>query len=191
MISRIRIQTKESTQIEAGSVVIAQPFWQDEKYKRSVIMILEHDATGSVGMIMNKQSTLCMHDVLPELETGLPLFYGGPYSGGTISYIHNYPEVPESSSIGNELFLNGNYDCLKEMSKQKKITSRKIKFFAGLVYWNAGELESEAFDKKWWISKITAQELFTAMPEDLWSYELLSNGHVYGLLTEFPDPLLS
>jgi len=154
-------------------------------------MLLEHDSTGSIGVIVNKQSTLCLLDALPELETGLPLYYGGPYGAGSISYIHNHPDVPESIHLGNEIFLNGNYDSMKDLMLNKKLTSRKIKFFAGLVYWRAGELQMEMLESKWWVAKITAQELFTAMPEELWSYELLSNGHPYGLLNEFPDPGMS
>jgi len=154
-------------------------------------MLLEHDNTGSLGMILNKQSTLCLLDALPELETGLPLYYGGPFCNGSISYIHDCAGIPEAVPMGNDIFLNGDYDCMKEMILSKKMKPGKIRFFSGLVHWSAGELEWEANENKWWTGKISAQELFTASPEELWSYELISHGHVYGLLNEFPDPCMS
>jgi len=188
MFSRVFSKSKKESTIQIGSILIAQPFWQDEKYKRSVIVILEHNAEGSKGIILNKLSTLTVNEALPELELGLPLYYGGPTNPEIISFIHNYPSLPETFSIGNELFFDGNYDYLLEMIKSKNINLRKIRFFSGFVLWTAGQLESEIQEGKWWTSELTAQEFFTASPEELWTYELLTNGHIYGLLNELPDP---
>src|SRR5204863_2627849 len=112
------------------SVLIAQPFWQDEKYRRSVIIILEHNNEGSKGIILNKLSTLMINEALPELEVGLPLFYGGPFNPEIISFIHGYPSFPQTSSMGNELFFDGNYGYLLEMFRTKSINLRKIRFFS-------------------------------------------------------------
>jgi putative transcriptional regulator len=188
MFSRVFIKSKKETNLDVGSVLLAQPFWQDEKYRRSVIMLLEHNSEGSKGIILNKASTLTVNEALPELETGLPLYYGGPFKPEIISFIHNYPSLPETFGIGNEMFFDGNYEYLLEMFRNKNINLRKIRFYSGFVLWTPGQLESEIQESKWWTSEMTAQEFFTTSPEELWTYELLNNGHLYGLLNEFPDP---
>ncbi len=188
MFSRVTTKAKKNTRIETGSVLIAQPFWQDEKYRRSVILILDHNNEGSRGIILNKLSTLMIKEALPELEIGLPLYYGGPFNPEIISFIHSYPSFPETTSIGNELFFDGNYEYLLEMLQSKTINLRNIRFYSGFVIWTAGQLESEIGEGMWWTSELNAHELFNAPSEELWTYELLMNGHIYGLMNEIPDP---
>jgi len=128
---------------------------------------------------------------LIDVDLGLLLYYGGPFASHAISFIHNYPEVPDSLHLGNELFFDGNYEFLLNMLENKKINLRKIRFYSGCVVWDAGELENEIREHKWWTSELTAQQFFSASTEELWTNELLNNGHIYGLLNEFPDPCLS
>ena len=188
MFSRsFRKQNKE-IKTEIGSLLIAQPFWQDEKYKRSVILLLESDEKGRTGIILNKQTNLCLFDVIPELELGLPLYYGGPFDTRIISFVHSDPHIPDSVFLGNDLFYGGNFEYLHENIRNKNISLQKIKFYAGFVQWNCGQLESELSENKWWTGEINAQEFFTASADELWTYELLSNGHIYGMMNEFPDP---
>jgi putative transcriptional regulator len=189
MRPRIQRKVKESREIRIGSVLIAKPFWQDENYKRSVILLLEHDTNGSAGLILNKPSTLSIHDALPELNILYPLYYGGPSEIKTVSYIHNNSKVPETIHIGNELFWGGDYDELVEMVNKKQFDIRHIKFCAGFVHWTPGQLEEEIANELWWNDEINPQELFSTPADDLWSYKLISNGHLYGLLNNVPDPV--
>jgi putative transcriptional regulator len=191
MFSRSSIKVKKIPLIEAGSLLIAQPFWQDEKYKRSVIIILDHNYSESSGIILNKSSNLCVADTLPELEIAPPLYFGGPFDPNIISFIHSDESIPEAVDLGNNLFYGGNYEYLKEMIERRQIKLKKLKFFSGFVKWGAGQLEAEIAENKWWTSEINAHELFDTSVDDLWVYELLANGHIYGILNEFPDPCMS
>jgi putative transcriptional regulator len=171
-----------------GSILLAQPFWNEERYKRSVIMLLEHNEHGSKGIIVNKLSTLDMNEALPELEVDLPLYYGGPSNPEIISFIHNYFSMKESFPLGNELYFDGNYEELQERIRNKRIDLKRIKFFSGFVEWNRGELEQELEKKKWWVSSLMSKEFFTTSYDELWKYKLLMDGHIYGLMEELPDP---
>lgn len=73
------IKTKKSQNVDVGSLLIAQPFWQDERYKRSVIYVINHDHAGTTGIIINKLSTLNVKEALPAITKNLPLHYGGPH----------------------------------------------------------------------------------------------------------------
>jgi putative transcriptional regulator len=191
MKPRFQRRVTEKQEARVGSVLIAKPFWNEENYKRSVIFLLEHDRSGSAGIIINKPSTLSIHDALPELNVLYPLYFGGPSEIKTVSYIHNNSNVPDAIYIGNELFWGGDYESLVEMMNSRKINLKHIKFCAGFVHWAPGQLEEEIFESKWWLDEINPQELFTTAPDDLWSYKLISSGHLYGLMNEVPDPVLS
>src|SRR5882724_36864 len=141
MKSRPDIKLKSSLKVTVGSVILAQPFWEDEIYKRAVILITDHDANGTRGIIINKASTVHINEALPEINAQDPVYFGGPIASRMISYIHTIPAI------------------LEEMIKEHEIDFEKIKFCAGIVEWNAGQLEYEINENKWWVAKLTADEL--------------------------------
>jgi len=179
---------KEKPVIQAGSILVAQPFWNEECYKRSVIILLEHDFEGSTGIILNKASNLEVRDALPELNLRTTLYYGGPSSIKTIAYIHQDASIPDAVYVGNDLFWGGDYEFLQKKIIGGKVSKDSIFFSAGFVRWTAGELNSEIDGDKWWVNEITSSDLFTTPKERLWANKLIEDGHMYGLLDEIPDP---
>src|SRR4051794_38528336 len=87
---------RENASVEVGSILLAQPFWQEQDYRRSVIIILDHDKWGSTGIILNKLSNLNVQDVLSEFDLYHPIYYGGPHKTDMITYIHNYNSLPDA-----------------------------------------------------------------------------------------------
>ena len=191
MKSRKFTKEKKSQDIDVGDIIIAAPFWQDLRYRQSVIILLNHDNVGSTGIILNKQTTLSVKEALPAITKKLPLYYGGPFDTHTVSFIHTNPEVPEAVNLGNELFWGGDFDYLGQMIRDKQMDMEKIKFFAGFVEWSNGQLEAEISENKWWKSELTSHEVLTTSSENLWSHELIINGHVYGMVHDLPDPSLN
>ncbi|MNL76674.1 hypothetical protein D3C87_2026780 [compost metagenome] len=57
MISRLQPNT--------GRLLIPEPFLMDPNFKRSVILITEHQEEGTVGFILNHSSALILSDVIP------------------------------------------------------------------------------------------------------------------------------
>lgn len=186
-----RIHTSQQKEVRTGSILIAKPFWLDETYKRSVILIISHNNEGSTGIMLNKMSNLSVHDALPELEHHAPLYYGGPVNKKTISYIHNNPNIPDAYYLGNDLFWGGSYEFLQEAYSAGKLSLKDFHFCAGFVQWAPGELETEVNEEKWWISELSYDELTLMSPEELWGDKLVEEEHVYGLLSPYPDPSLN
>ena len=174
-----------------GSVLIAKPFLNEDNYQRSVVLILEHDSHGSVGMIINKPSTLIVKNALRGLAVDAPLYYGGPSDIKTISYLHTYPELPDTMTAGPNLYWGGDFDVVARGIESGRMNELDFKFFAGFVLWLPGQLEREIQMQKWWIGDTNKQEVFTCPPEELWSYKLISSGHPYGLMDAIPDPVLN
>jgi putative transcriptional regulator len=66
---------------EAGLLLVAAPAL-DEPFHHAVILLLEHDESGTLGVVLNQPTTLDVGTVLPTWRdhlTGAPfLFQGGP-----------------------------------------------------------------------------------------------------------------
>ena len=184
---------KFSGTLKVGSIVIAQPFWREEIYKRSVILITDYSPTGARGIIINKASNVHVYEVMnnPEFKIDKRIYYGGPESVEAVSYLHNLPLIPEADYFGNGIYYGGDPAKIEELIRSDNIDFRKIKFFVGFVEWTSGQLEFEIASNKWWVCDITAGEIFNSAPENLWTLKLLQKGNLFGLFAEVFDPSLS
>ena|SRR5688572_14241515 len=183
---------KFSSTLKVGSIVIAQPFWREEIYKRSVILITDYSAAGTRGIIINKASNVHVYEVMnnPDVKINKRIYYGGPESVEVVSYLHNLPSIPEADYFGNGIYYGGDPASIEELIRADNMDFRRIKFFVGYVEWTSGQLEFEIASNKWWVCDITAQEIFSAAPENLWTLKLLQKGNLYGLFAEVFDPSL-
>jgi putative transcriptional regulator len=181
-------------QINSGSLLLSQPFWQDEIYKRAAIILINHSKKGSTGIMLNKMSNLSVHDALPELEINSPLYFGGPINKKTISYIHANDNIPDAYYLGNDLFWGGNYEFIQEQYQNGRMSLRGFHFCAGFVQWGTGELEAELKAEKWWVDELKASEILNLKVDDtdyLWSQKLKMRKNIYHMLSPFPDPSLN
>ena len=57
-----------------GKLIIAEPFMLDPYFKRSVVLLSDHNEEGSLGFILNKKLDARLNDVLPDFpEFSAPL----------------------------------------------------------------------------------------------------------------------
>lgn len=191
MKTHLNIKLKQQPVIEPGHILIAQGFWNDAIYNRTVILIIDNDEFGTTGIILNKASNVKMAEVFPDLRLEGILQYGGPFHSNLIGFVHDYFTLPDAIFIGNGLYWCGDMDILKDGIENKIIDAKRIKFFAGFVEWTDGELLKEIEQKKWWVEKMTRDELFTTECQVLWAYNLVKVGNSYGVLYELEDPCLN
>ena len=55
---------------QQGSILISSPFMNDYHFTRAVVLLIEHNDEGSMGIIMNKDFRyhILLNDLIPELE---------------------------------------------------------------------------------------------------------------------------
>lgn len=185
------IKVKEGWMIDTGNILLAKPFWQEEEFRRSVILIIEHDERGTSGIILNKLSTLSVKDILPDTNLCHPVYYGGATDKHIVSFIHGIDTLPGKIQITEGLYIGGEVEKMKNLMHRNKIKNSYVRFLAGYVSWDAGQLEAEINEDKWWVGTIEAKEIFVYDVNKLWAYKLISSGHVYGVLHNYPDPVMN
>jgi putative transcriptional regulator len=97
-----------SEKLQKGHLLIAEPsIIGDLSFNRSVILLADHNKEGSVGFILNKRLAYSLNDLVPEIESDLKIYNGGPVEQDNLYFIHNIPElIPNSIEISNGIFLN-------------------------------------------------------------------------------------
>src|SRR3954452_129054 len=79
---RSRRRTEAVEEPLRGSLLIAAPQLLDPNFRRTVVLVADHDEEGAMGVILNRPSGMTVADAAPELEPFIgaeaPIFAGGP-----------------------------------------------------------------------------------------------------------------
>jgi putative transcriptional regulator len=187
MISRL--------QPKLGRLLISEPFLMDPNFKRSVILITDHQEEGTVGFILNHPSALKLKDIVPELnEANFPVYLGGPVETDTIHFIHRCPELMMAGQeVGKGIYWGGNFETLKVLVNNNSIRTEDIKFFIGYSGWSTTQLEMEMKDNTWIASdEFHPDVVFSNHEENLWREVIVNLGPKYAHISKFPeDPNLN
>lgn len=178
-----------------GRLLISEPFLKDPHFKRSVVLMTEHNEDGTFGFVLNQPSALVLKDLVPELATAnYPIFIGGPVEVDTIHFIHRcYDKLHSGDEIAKGIYWGGNFEALKILVNNNSITQGEIKFFLGYSGWSDGQLEEEINENTWIVSDKYHQELiFSQDEEQLWKEVIINLGDKYAHVSNFPsDPSLN
>lgn len=154
---------------------------------RTVVYLLEHSETGTLGLIINRSvpvNLLDIWDECPDSMQDLQLCAeGGPVDRHKGLLIHRLPEVPDALELGMGLSVGGDPTLLAErFHNQSGDSPRGPRLFLGHAGWTPGQLEAEIAQGSW-LLRSGLQELLLDPnpPEDLWQ-TLISAGE------ELPDP---
>lgn len=180
---------------EKGKLLISEPFLQDIYFQRSVILLVEHNANGSMGFVLNKKTGLYVNDLFDGLEKAdtLPIYLGGPVASDHLYFIHSLGKnVPDSVQINENLYFDGDFESLLYYIRSGQPIDGKIKFFLGYSGWTENQLDGEIDQDSWLVSKTTSQNILLAEGDSFWKHSVESVGGSYLTWINYPkDPMLN
>ncbi len=174
---------------EKGRLLLAEPFLPDLNFRRAVILLIERDEKGAMGIVLNHMfSNLTLNKVIKDLDTDLPipLFNGGPVSNDTLFYLHTMEYIPGALPLQDGLFLNGDFDLIKTMIEEKKDLEGKIRFFLGCSGWGSEQLKNELNQNSWIVTEEKTSVLLSTPPRLLWEKVMTNQGGKYGVWAKYP-----
>jgi putative transcriptional regulator len=171
-----------------GKILISEPFLNDFYFKKSVVLLAEHNEEGSFGFIINKPIKIKASELLKDFADFEPKIYlGGPVKTDTIYAIHSLgKKIPDSKKIINGLYWGGNVEVIFELMSAKKINAEDISFYIGYSGWSANQLNNELNEKSWIVLNPTIEQILTKTPENLWSEKLKTMGSEYAIWANPP-----
>jgi putative transcriptional regulator len=188
MAAKKKPKAKKFPKPKAGALLVSEPFNPEPKFKRSVVLISQHDQRGSIGFILNKPTDLTVNQVLEDFpEFDARVYWGGNQRLDSVYYIHTIPHLKGALPIANGIYWGGDYEQLKVMVESKVVTPQQIKFVAGYASWEGKLLEKEIKNNNWWVTEADEQSTLLEAPDVLWGKVLQRTGHVYGILNDFPE----
>ncbi|MFY7964230.1 MAG: YqgE/AlgH family protein [Chitinophagaceae bacterium] len=180
--------------IESGVLLVSDPFLKDPNFLRSVILVCEHEAEGSLGFVLNKPYSRNLNQLIDGVdELHYPVFSGGPVQLDSLHFLHTKPRLIEGGlNIVNGIYWGGNFEQALELMKTKQITPRDIRFYIGYSGWSIGQLDAEVEEKSWLIHNAARQFVFHHNADMLWKDVVKDMGGDYKQLVNYPiDPQLN
>lgn len=172
-----------------GKILISEPFLSDYYFKRSVVLLAEHNEDGTFGLILNKPVSIPFNDAIKGFPPfNAKVFLGGPVKTDSLFFIHTLGDlIGESVEIMPGLFWGGDIETVKELIAINKVSPIDIKFFAGYSGWVSKQLEGELERNSWVVSMIKPEQIMLSDPDSLWSNSLKWLGGDYSYWTSFPQ----
>ena len=173
-----------------GGLLIAAPFLRDFHFSRSVVLVVDHNEEGSMGIVLNKNFNrlTTLNELVPALENlpPIPLYKGGPVGRETLFYLHTLSYLKDALPLGNGLYLNGDFNQMQEYILSGAPTQGVVRFFMGYAGWQRGQLTQEIEANTWMVSNDSQVDLLNMYLRDLWKESLCDMGGKYAVWSRYP-----
>jgi putative transcriptional regulator len=158
--------------LRAGQLLVATPMLLDPNFAETVVLLLDADENGALGVVLNRPSTVPVADVLetwadvvaePEV-----LFQGGPVSTEgalAVGWLRDTDDVP----VGFREVADGlgvvDLDTPVELV-DGSLSGMRI--FAGYAGWGAEQLDGEIEEGSWYVVPAAPPDVFREDAGGLW-----------------------
>ena len=181
----------------AGSLLVATPMLVDPNFDHTVVLLLDVDDNGALGVVLNRPSPVPVHEVLPGWTDVLAgpdvLFQGGPVGTDSALAVADVPPDGDEEPVGfRRLFGATGIVDLDTPTEIMAPALTHLRIFAGYAGWGTGQLEAEIEEGSWYVVPALPGDLFGADPERLWSRVLRRQpGELAWVSTRPVDPTLN
>ena len=173
-----------------GGLLISAPFLRDWHFARSVVLVVDHNEEGSMGLVLNKDFSrlMTLNDLVPALAAlpPIPLYKGGPVGRDTLFYLHTLSYLKDALPLGNGLYLNGDFNQMQQYILSGAPTQGVARFFMGYAGWQKGQLKQEMKQNTWIVNNESQVDLLNMYLRDLWQEALCDMGGKYMVWSRYP-----
>ena len=158
--------------------LIATEKMKDDRFEKTVIIMLESDKNSAWGLVVNKRLGTMPIALLidPSLNTSeereklykinIPIFWGGPVDVKEIFILHSVEYQSDTTVNYGDISISQDYDILFDIAENKGPEKSLIIF--GYSGWGSGQLEGEMERDHWILSDIDLNIIFNEESNTKW-----------------------
>lgn len=169
--TRAAAQLEPQQQVHTGNVLVATDKLGDPAFAQSVILIVNRDDQGTVGLMVNRRTNVPLSKIFPHHKRAGtdPVYIGGPVDLRLAQAL-----LRSSSQIGNATRVLGEvYDTADRDAIEKGMDSHagpsRFRLYLGYAGWAPGQLEREIMLGAWSVMDGSAAIVFDTHPDSLWT----------------------
>ncbi|MEN9856066.1 MAG: hypothetical protein RLZZ157_1192 [Pseudomonadota bacterium] len=153
-----------------GRFLIATPSLEDRRFRRSVVLVCDHDEDHAMGIVLNRaMPKLTLPTLLDQLGIECtikfpraPVLDGGPCQPdrGFVIHTDDWESDESSLSITAGISLTATRDVLQAMAQGNRPSRAALAL--GYSGWNGGQLEAEIKDNAWLVTDCDPETIFNS-----------------------------
>lgn len=159
-------------------LLVAMPRLADPRFHQSVTYLVEHNAEGAMGLIVNRPLDLPLADLFAQLDitpdpgrlAGLHLLYGGPVEESRGFVVFRDDGKPgrwrHEMEIGHGIRMATSRDILESLASGNGPDTALVAL--GYAGWGPGQLEREMAENSWLCAPADAAFLFDLPFDSRW-----------------------
>ncbi|MDX1546953.1 MAG: YqgE/AlgH family protein [Rhodothermales bacterium] len=160
----------------------------DPNFRRAVVLLCEHGAEGSFGLILNRPLTLELGELVAGVASTETVSLGGPVQQNTLHFLHRHGDrVSDAIPVVDGVLWGGDFEAIKDLLGSNGATPHDLRFFLGYAGWSPGQLLDEIEQGGWILTPAEDDLVFDAAPATLWRTVMRRMGGEYALLSNYPD----
>jgi putative transcriptional regulator len=159
----------------AGQLLVAAPSMGDPRFYQTVIMLVRHDRTGAMGIVVNRplqeRPLAALLEALGERADGatgnVRIFAGGPVQPelGFVLHSAEYRRA-DTMEIDGHVAMTSSREILRDIAANRGPKQSLVAF--GYAGWAPGQLEGELMQGVWFTAPADAKLLFEEERERVW-----------------------
>lgn len=165
--------------LAAARLLVAMPEVGGPYFGRSVVLLLEYDETGAVGLVVNRPLDIPLAEALPEVEElrgrDHRLYLGGPVDRARIMLLVRADEAPPAATrVFGDVYTSGAVETLRHAAAAG-LSADRLHVHVGYAGWAPGQLDAEVAAGGWLVVPADARAIFETPPDAVWQ-ELMRGG---------------
>lgn len=175
----------------AGELLVADVGLGGSYFGQTVILLLDVDDSGALGVVLNRTADADLDEVLPGwgelVSTPQVLFEGGPVSQNGAVCVARLGDPAEEPPGWRR--VSGDLGLLHLDTPTELVAGAysELRIYAGYAGWEPGQLEAELLRGDWHRVKCFDEDVFALTTDGLWRRVLRRQGFDLALLSTWSD----
>jgi len=160
------------SEVRPGALLVAAPTLIDPNFADTVVLILDADDNGALGVVLNRPTPVPVVEVLGDwcdvVTEPDVLYRGGPVSTDGALAVGRLADAGEEPVGWRGIFDTFGIVDLDTPVELVDGTLSAMRIFAGYAGWGAGQLLEEIEEGSWYVVPSEPSDVFREDPTDLW-----------------------
>jgi len=166
------LQSKNPDHLGVGKVLVASRNLGDPNFTQTVILLIQYDASGAAGLILNRRTEIPLSRALEGNKAAKdlsdPLYLGGPVDPySALALLKSSTKLDGAQPISDGVNLVTT-KALFDQTLSARTSPRAFRVYLGYAGWHKDQLQKEVERGAWFIFPADAGTVFNSDPDSLW-----------------------
>lgn len=160
---------RPASRLAKGKFLVASRDLRDPNFSEAVILLVDYDERGALGVIVNRPTEVRLTEALPEVKELRKrkdtVYLGGPVGRDRMVVLLRAAQAPpESVLVFDQVYATGSLDALRGSVKRND----SVRAYAGYAGWGPRQLDAEVARGDWLIGPADSKAIFEERPGRVW-----------------------